>query len=174
MTAYITVGATTTHGGEVMSGSPHSTNNGKPISRKGDKVVCKKCRKLTTILTGDPSFVVDGAPIARAGDVTSCGAKLIAVQQSFCESNFEVMGVEEAEEIKREAQRYFNEVMGDEAIHKRIVLIDNDIILKGCAYSITFTDGSSLSGISDDEGKTDTFPISKDISDINFEIQRGM
>ncbi|MBO6199730.1 MAG: PAAR domain-containing protein, partial [Psychrobacter sp.] len=87
MAAYITVGATTTHGGKVISGSPHTTHNGIPISRKGDKVICKKCKKVTTILTGDASFIVDGAPIARAGDVTSCGAKLIAVQQSFCESD---------------------------------------------------------------------------------------
>jgi uncharacterized Zn-binding protein involved in type VI secretion len=78
MAAYITVGAMTTHGGTVISGSPHSTHNGIPISRKGDKVICKKCKKLTTILSGDPSFVVDGAGIARAGDVTSCGAKLVA------------------------------------------------------------------------------------------------
>ncbi len=97
MAAYITVGATTTHGGKVISGSPHSTHNGIPISRKGDKVICRKCKKLTTILTGDASFIVDGAPIARAGDVTSCGAKLIANQQSFCESDFEVAGVEQPE-----------------------------------------------------------------------------
>lgn len=100
MAAYITVGATTTHGGKVISGSPHTTHNGIPISRKGDKVVCKKCKKVTTILTGDASFIVDGAPIARAGDVTSCGAKLIAVQQSFCESDFEVMGVEQPAPIQ--------------------------------------------------------------------------
>ena len=96
MAAYITVGAKTSHGGTVISGSPHTTHNGIPISRKGDKVVCKKCKKVTTILTGDPSFIVDGAPIARGGDVTSCGAKLIAVQQSFAESDFEVFGVEQA------------------------------------------------------------------------------
>lgn len=95
MAAYITVGATTTHGGKVITGSPYTTHNGIPVSRKGDKVVCFKCKKSTTILTGDPSFIVDGAPIARAGDVTSCGAKLIAVQQSFCESDFEVMGIEQ-------------------------------------------------------------------------------
>ena len=100
MAAYITVGATTTHGGKVISGSPHTTHNGIPISRKGDKVICKKCKKLTTILTGDASFIIDGAPIARAGDVTSCGAKLIAVQQSFCESDFEVMGVEQPAPIQ--------------------------------------------------------------------------
>ena len=100
MAAYITVGATTTHGGKVISGSPHTTHNGIPISRKGDKVICKKCKKVTTILTGDASFIIDGAPIARAGDVTSCGAKLIAVQQSFCESGFEVMGVEQPAPIQ--------------------------------------------------------------------------
>ncbi len=95
MAAYITVGATTTHGGKVITGSPYTTHNGIPVSRRGDKVICKKCKKLTTILTGDPSFIVDGAPIARAGDVTSCGAKLIAVQQSFCEGDFEVGGIEQ-------------------------------------------------------------------------------
>ena len=95
MAAYITVGATITHGGKVISGSPNTTHNGIPISCKGDKVICKKCKKVTTILTGYASFIVDGAPIARAGDVTSCGAKLIAVQQSFCESDFEVMCVEQ-------------------------------------------------------------------------------
>ena len=97
MAAYITVGATTTHGGTVITGSPYTTHNGVQVSRKGDKVICRKCKKVTTILTGDPSFIVDGAPIARGGDITSCGAKLIAIQQSFAESDFEVFGVEQPE-----------------------------------------------------------------------------
>nr|WP_317198630.1 PAAR domain-containing protein [uncultured Psychrobacter sp.] len=97
MAAYITVGATTTHGGKVITGSPYTTHNGVQVSRKGDKVICKKCKKVTTILTGDPSFIVDGAPIARGGDMTSCGATLIAIQQSFAESDFEVFGVEQPE-----------------------------------------------------------------------------
>ncbi len=97
MAAYITVGATTTHGGTVITGSPHTTHNGVHVSRKDDKVVCKKCKKVTTILTGDPSFIVDGAPIARGGDISSCGAKLIANQQSFAESDFEGFGVEQPE-----------------------------------------------------------------------------
>ncbi len=80
MAAYVTVDAKTSHGGTVISGSPHTTHNDIPVSRKGDKVICKKCKKVTTILSGDSSFIVDGAPIARGGDVTSCGAKLIANQ----------------------------------------------------------------------------------------------
>lgn len=96
MAAYITVGAKTSHGGTVISGSPHTTHNGIPISRIGDKVICKKCKKVTTILSGDASFIVDGAPIARGGDVTSCGAKLIASQQSFAESGFDVGSIAQA------------------------------------------------------------------------------
>lgn len=96
MAAYITVGAKTTHGGTVISGSPHSTHNGIPIARKGDKVICTKCKKVVTIATGDPTFIVDGQPIARHGDVTSCGSKLIANQQSFAFSDFEVGSIAQA------------------------------------------------------------------------------
>ena len=96
MAAYITVGAKTTHGGTVISGSSHTTHNGIPVARKGDKVICKKCKKVTTIIGGDASFIIDGAPIARGGDVTSCGAKLIASQQSFAESGFDVGNIAQA------------------------------------------------------------------------------
>ena len=49
--------------------------------------MCKKCKKMTVIVSGDASFVVDGAPITRGGDVTSCGAKLITSQQAFAGSD---------------------------------------------------------------------------------------
>lgn len=51
---------------------------------------------MTTIVSGDASFIVDGAPIARGGDVTSCGAKLIANQQAFAESGFNVGSIAQA------------------------------------------------------------------------------
>ena len=151
------------------TGSPHSTHNGIPISRKGDKVVCKKCKKLTTILTGDSSFMVDSAPIARAGDVTSCGAKLIAVQQSFCESNFEVMGVEQAEVIRREAQKSFNEVMGDELYDEQFQLIDDFTgkPLKNVPYVMLCDEKELLKGITDSNGftvRTPKMPKAHDIT----------
>ena len=96
MAAYITVGAKTSHGGTVITGSPHTTHNGIPVARKGDQVMCKKCKKMTVIVGGDASFIVDGAPIARGGDVTSCGAKLIANQQAFAESGFSVGSIAQA------------------------------------------------------------------------------
>lgn len=158
MAAYITVGATTTHGGMVISGSPYSTHNGIPISRKGDKVICKKCKKLTTIISGDLSFVVDGAPIARAGDVTSCGAKLIANQQSFCESDFEVMGVEQPAPLvfpKSDPKAMFNKIKEDNIYDDRFQLLDEltQQPLAHVSYRLDY-DGQSVKGQTDTEGFT--------------------
>ncbi len=168
MAAYITVGATTTHGGKVITGSPHTTHNGVQVSRKGDKVVCRKCKKLTTILTGDASFIVDGAPIAREGDVTSCGAKLIAVQQSFCESDFEVMGVEQPE-FKQPAPLQFNKSDPEAlfaAIREKANKFKKQLLFEdeqGNPYSNTpyvafFPRTQALTeGMTDDQGYTEEF-----------------
>lgn len=172
MAAYITVGATTTHGGKVISGSPHTTHNGIPVSRKGDKVICRKCKKVTTILTGDPSFIVDGAPIARGGDITSCGAKLIAIQQSFCESDFEVFGVEQAEDIRREAEEYCNRVMSKHDIAFQFKT-DDDIPYVNIDYeAINKTSGKIYKGKTDEEGWTERFySDTKDEYDVKLDLE---
>lgn len=84
--AYITVGAKTSHGGTVISGSSATTLNGKPVARIGDKVTCPQCKTTVAIASGDPTHVVDGSPIARHGDKTTCGASLIADQQVFTQA----------------------------------------------------------------------------------------
>lgn len=75
----ITVGATTSHGGQVVQGNAASTINGVPIACVGDKVMCQ-AHGVSIIVTGDASFLIDGRPVARQGDKTSCGATLIANQ----------------------------------------------------------------------------------------------
>ncbi len=158
MAAYITVGATTTHGGKVITGSPYTTHNGVQVSRKGDKVLCKKCKKVTTIMTGDPSFIVDGAPIARGGDITSCGAKLIAIQQSFCESDFEVFGVEQPAPLqfpKSDPSSMFNNINKD-IYDDRFQLLDqhSQLPLAYINYRLDY-DGKSVEGKTDAEGFTE-------------------
>jgi uncharacterized Zn-binding protein involved in type VI secretion len=77
----VTLEDRTTHGGTVVSASQFTDTSGKPWARVGDQVVCKRCKKVTTIVTGDATMVVDGAPVARHGDLTSCGARLMAGSQ---------------------------------------------------------------------------------------------
>lgn len=165
MAAYITVGATTTHGGKVITGSPYTMHNGVQVSRKGDKVICRKCKKLTTILTGDPTFIVDGAPIARDGDVTSCGAKLIAIQHSFCESDFEVFGVEQPapkfeqpaplQFPKSDSEALFNQFKDNNFYDDRFQLLDKltQQPLSHVSYRLDYG-GQSVKGQTDAEGFT--------------------
>ncbi len=72
--------------------------------------MCKKCKKMTSIVSSDTFFIVDGAPIARGGEETSCGAKLTVNQQAFVESGFSVGSIVQAEDIRHEAKEYFNKV----------------------------------------------------------------
>lgn len=159
MAAYITVGAKTSHGGTVISGSPHTTHNGIPVARKGDKIICKKCKKVTTILSGDPSFIVDGAPIARGGDVTSCGAKLIAIQQSFAESDFDVGSIAQAAPLqfmKSDMSNLFSEAVVNETYDDKFQLLDKitQQPLSYVKYRLDY-DGKSFEGQTDEDGFTE-------------------
>ena len=57
---------------------------------------------------------MDGAPVARVGDVTSCGSKLIASQQAFSESGFDVGSI--SDEMTDEELYAMNDQMIEDAI----------------------------------------------------------
>lgn len=71
----------TSHGGAVLEASQHSDIAGIGIARMGDKVSCP-LHGSGTIASGDSTMIVDGKAAARHGDKTSCGALLIAGQQT--------------------------------------------------------------------------------------------
>lgn len=77
----IRLGDKTSHGGVVITASPHSDSGGIAIARMGDKTVCPK-HGPAPIVSGDATLIVDGKPAATHGDKTACGASLIASQQA--------------------------------------------------------------------------------------------
>jgi uncharacterized Zn-binding protein involved in type VI secretion len=77
---WIVIGDTTTGGGTVVSGSPFTDIDGKPVARIGDSVVCLR-HGPTVIVSGDSTMIIDGQPVARHGDGIACGCSLISVQQ---------------------------------------------------------------------------------------------
>lgn len=65
----------------MVSGSPFTDIDGKPVARTSDAVACPKCGP-TTIVGGDATIIIDGQPVARHGDATACGSTLIAGKQA--------------------------------------------------------------------------------------------
>lgn len=80
MQPIIVQGDKTSHGGSVLTGSPFSDCDGKPIARVGDMVSCPRCKGVFPIAQGDQSNIIDGAPVAYHGRKTACGATLISSQ----------------------------------------------------------------------------------------------
>ncbi|WP_407352107.1 PAAR domain-containing protein [Luteimonas sp. R10] len=76
---FIVVGDRIDHGGSVVSGSPFTDADGKPVCRVNNRVVCER-HGPTAIVTGDSTLIIDGQPVARHGDKTACGATLISSQ----------------------------------------------------------------------------------------------
>ena len=87
MRPLIRLGDKTDHGGVVVSASPLTIVEGKPVARIGDLVVCPvPGHGACPIVTGDVTSIIDGKPVARQGDKTACGASLIPTQFSSATS----------------------------------------------------------------------------------------
>ncbi|WP_411849709.1 PAAR domain-containing protein [Stenotrophomonas sp. LGBM10] len=77
----IVVGDTTTSGGRVITGSPFTDIEGKPVARINDYATCPVHGGAFAIVSGDATLIIDGQPVAREGDRLACGCSLIAGQQ---------------------------------------------------------------------------------------------
>ncbi|ATQ74707.1 hypothetical protein CR152_09355 [Massilia violaceinigra] len=82
----ITLGATTTAGGRVMSASGSGCINGVPIALEGDLVACPACKATGRILCVGPRIpeMSDGKHVALENDLCTCRCspppKLLPVQ----------------------------------------------------------------------------------------------
>lgn len=73
------VGDITDHGGVIITGSPDSTCEGRPVARVGDIGTCPlpDHPSIFVILSGASSGTCDGKGIAHVGSPCSCGATVI-------------------------------------------------------------------------------------------------
>lgn len=69
------VGDPLSHGGQVTSGSPNHSADGKAVARVGDTALCN-VHGAVTITTGAANHKVDGKACARVTSLCSCGATI--------------------------------------------------------------------------------------------------
>lgn len=75
------VGDATSSGGQVITGSPFTDIDGKPVARVNDKATCPTHKGTFPIIDGDPTTIIDGEAVALHGSSLACGCKVLAVQQ---------------------------------------------------------------------------------------------
>ncbi|OFA07239.1 PAAR domain-containing protein [Duganella phyllosphaerae] len=75
---HITLGATTTAGGKVISASSNGSINGKKIALEGDAIICPACKSSGKITCVGPRIpeTWNGKKVALENDLCICGCAL--------------------------------------------------------------------------------------------------
>lgn len=76
MPAVARIGDTSSHGGEIISGSANVRANGIGVARVGDILACP-IHGLRELVEGSPNVLANGAGVVRVGDHAECGAEII-------------------------------------------------------------------------------------------------
>ncbi|QCO66683.2 PAAR domain-containing protein [Luteimonas yindakuii] len=150
----VCVGDALDHGGSVVSGSPFTDIDGRPVARVGDRVVCSR-HGPTAIVSGDSTLIVDGQPIARHGDRAACGAMLISSQvHAFVEQN--PQSDRDSSRSCAAGPRAASASLASMAFDRTFVLCNSASgqPLPNTPYRIKLSDGRSIGGVSDERGST--------------------
>lgn len=143
--SFACVGDKTDHGGVIITGTSMSNVHGRAIARVGDKVSCPKCGGVYPIVSSKVSFVsFDGASAAYGGDKTACGATILA-QQSVATALQDSGPTGETDTSSP-----------DKSYKGRFQLLDDETRqpVPSRPYTVTSSDGQTISGTTDDQGMT--------------------
>ena len=72
------VGDTSSHGGEIQSGSPNVNANGQAVARIGDTLGCPTHGPNPIVSSPASGKFANGSPIATVGATTVCGAVIVS------------------------------------------------------------------------------------------------
>ncbi|MNM42832.1 PAAR motif protein [compost metagenome] len=164
---WIVIGDATSGGGRVITGSPHTDIEGKPVARLGDKATCPRHKGVFGIVSGDLSIIIDGQPVAREGDRLACGCSLIAGQQRLAwveaggagagnrgvvAATAAFAGMQASSSAEHASAAPVQAQGVDYTLHYHYDDLDQTP-MRGVAYKVMLADDSVRTGTLDDEGK---------------------
>jgi uncharacterized Zn-binding protein involved in type VI secretion len=185
--AIIRQGDRTSHGGTVLEGHQTLIIHGKPVAGVGHRVQCPKCSGSPVIVEGAVNASMMGISVAVDGMKTSCGATLIASQNT---DTIEVgsgagpsaSSVPVAASVPAAAAAIpaaaHGSAASEEASEKHasfddhFVLVDagSGEILTQVEYAIVRASGSVEHGVSDANGKTHMLSSTAKAEDIDIYV----
>lgn len=147
--AVICKGDPTSHGGKVLEGNELVTTNGRAVAQKGHMTICPQCKGSYPIIEGVDKHSYAGINTAVDGMKTACGAKLIATQQQMLidDGGDGGGGVAAANVAAATAAKQYTGAF-------RAVDEQTGQPVAGLPYRIELPDGSTVRGITDNDGNT--------------------
>jgi uncharacterized Zn-binding protein involved in type VI secretion len=151
----ITLGASTTAGGKVISASGGGSINGVQIAVEGDPIFCPACKSQGKILCVEPRIPEswNGKKVALENDLCMCACpsppRLVPNQSLKCQ-NLGGGGDDSATYAQTAATPEKNDLLAS----FRVVDEETGLPMSGVSYSIVLPDGTSRQGVTDADGRT--------------------
>ncbi|USX15258.1 PAAR domain-containing protein [Oxalobacteraceae bacterium OTU3CAMAD1] len=155
----ITLGATTTAGGKVISASSNGSINGSPIALENDLVFCPVCKSQGKIRCMEPRIpeLWNGKKVALEDDLCLCGCpalpRLVPNQSLRCQ---QLSAPGKGDTSTSSQQDPVTRKNDDKFFDDRFVLFDEDTDrpMPNTEYAIRRANGQLEFGVTDAEGRT--------------------
>lgn len=153
---WIVRGDPTSSGGTVISGSPFTDIDGIAVARITDQATCPAHKGVFPIVDGDATLVVDGQPVALHGSSLACGCKVLSAQQMHVFVDAGASAGDGAASIAPAAVQTAAALMSAPAQYDEAIRFVNasGAGLAGVAYTLYLGSGETVSGTTDEGGKT--------------------
>jgi uncharacterized Zn-binding protein involved in type VI secretion len=160
-------GCTTSHGGVVNATQTTKTNHGIPMLQAGDGFQCPICKMWSTLLSGSSTLSFNGVKASLEGDLFTCGAVLIAKQNTAKATMKSDDGA-----INNISKLLSGLKDGTTAYTGQFQLVNE---LDGTPhantkYKIKYDDGTVVEGITSDVGLTEILPVKDKPSKVTIEL----
>lgn len=149
MQALITIGCKTDHGGVVVEADSSFLIDGKAVHLEGMKHSCPKCKVTVSAISSGRGFLTVGSKtIIMAGDKASCGATFLPQRSLVVRTNGSGSGKGDTASSSFLANKQYS------GQYQLINELDGQPY-KNIKYNITYDDGSSVEGLTDEQGMTE-------------------
>ncbi len=156
--------APTDHGGLIPATQFRDSQMGNAFVRAGDGHYCPKCKCWSTVIKSHDHVIIDGKPVAYVGDKLTCGAT-IQPQQSHVvgeSGNYYGGSLNSSSYLAKGLTLYSGQY--------QLVNNSNNQPYSNVKYIVTYADGRTIEGVTDENGMTEKLESTENSEDIKIQL----
>ena len=157
--------APTNHGGVIPSTQQRTSQMGNLFVRAGDGHYCPKCKCWSEVIKSHDHVIMDGKAVAYVDDLLTCGAKILP-QQSH------VVGDSQGSNYSGGANSssYLAQGLTLYSGQYQLVNNSNNQPYSNVKYIVTYADGRTVEGFTDNNGMTEKLESTGNAEDIKIQL----
>ena len=155
----------TSHGGVIQATQQGISQMGNLFLRAGDGHFCPQCQCWSKIIKSHDHIIMDGRPVAYVDDLLTCGAKILPKQDH-------VMGDSQGENYSGNANSssYLAKGLTLYSGQYQLVNHSNNQPYSKVKYIVTYADGRTVEGVTDENGITEKLESTENSEDIKIQL----